>query len=115
LFAASARALGQQFLPKQKNTDEAGHKDAPIKDQVINWCAARVAAKDDEGRKHANEYAQLLNSVHGRPFNLVLYLLSLSADTCRLMAAWAMSGWHRSRSVSTYCKTCWRVEKMKGY
>ena len=84
MFAASASALGQQFLPKQKNTDEAGHKDAPIKDQVINWCAARVAAKDDEGRKHANEYAQLLNSVHGRPFNLVLYLWSLSADICRL-------------------------------
>jgi hypothetical protein len=114
LFAASASALGQQFLPKQKNTDEAGHKDAPIKDQVINWCAARVAAKDDEGRKHANEYAQLLNSVHGRPFNPVLYLWSVSADICRLIAACAMSGWHASRGGSNHCKTSWLVEEMKA-
>ena len=94
--------------------DETGHKDAPIKDQVIDWCAARVAAKDDEGRKHADEYAQLLQSVHGRPFNLVFYLSSLSADTCRLIAPCAMPGWHTSRSVANYCKTCWRVEKMKA-
>ena len=104
MFAASARVLGQQFLSKQKNTDEAGHKDTPIKDQVINWCAARVAAKDDKGRKHADEYAQFLKSVHGRPFNLVFCLSSLSADTCRLIAAYAMSGWHTSRTNLTIVK-----------
>ena len=74
LAATPSRGLGQHLLPKQKNTDEAGYKDAPIKDQVINRRASRVAPKDDEGRKHADEYAQLLNSVHGRPFTLVLCL-----------------------------------------
>ena len=68
---ASPRVLGQHFFPEQKDTDKAGHKDAPIKDQIINGCAARVAPKDHEGRKHANEYAQLLNSVHGRPLVLL--------------------------------------------
>ena len=74
LAATSFRGLGQHFFPKQKNTNKARHKDAPVKDQVINGCAARVAPKDYEGRKHADEYAQLLNSIHGRPFNLVLCL-----------------------------------------
>ena len=63
--------LGQHFFPKQKNTDKARHKDASVKDQVINGRAARVAPIDDEGRKHADEYAQLLDSVHGRPLILL--------------------------------------------
>jgi hypothetical protein len=109
------RALGKQFFPKQKNTEKAGHKDAPIEDQVINWRVARIAPKNDEGRKHADEYAQLLKSVHGRPFNIVFCLSSLSADTCRLIAPSSKLGWHISRSISNYCKKCWRVEKMKAY
>ena len=74
LAAGFSCDLGQYFFPKQKDTDKAGHKNAPIKNEVINGRAARVAPKDPEGRKHTDEYAQLLNSVHGRPLNVVLRL-----------------------------------------
>ena len=110
-----AVALRQQLLSVYKNAGEAGHENTPEENELVDVRASDVSAKDQERRKHADEYAQLLNSVHGRPFNLVLYLLSLSADACRFIAASAMSGWHTSRSEPNYCKTCWRVEKMKAY
>ena len=110
-----AAALRQQFLSEQKNADKTGHENTPEENEVVNVSASDVSAIDQEGRKHADEYAQLLKSVHGRPFNLVFCLSSLSADTCRLIAPCAMLGWHLSSSISNYCKKCWCVEKMKAY
>ena len=53
------------LLSKKENTDKAGHKEAPEEDDVLNVGAASVATLNGKGGKHADEYAKLLDSVHG--------------------------------------------------
>ena len=71
-----AAALRQQFLSEQKNADKTGHENTPEENEVVDVSASDVSAIDQEGRKHADEYAKLLDSVHGRPFTVVLCLSS---------------------------------------
>lgn len=70
-----AAALRQQFLSEQKNADKTGHENTPEENEVVDVSASDVSAIDQEGRKHADEYAKLLDSVHDH---------LLSADSYRL-------------------------------
>ena len=62
-----AVALRQQLLSVYKNAGEAGHENTPEENELVDVRASDVSAKDQERRKHADEYAKLLDSVHGHP------------------------------------------------
>ena len=63
----SLSSLRLGFSSEEKKADKAGHKEAPEQDDVLNVCAASEAAIDGKGGKHTDEYAKLLDSVHGFP------------------------------------------------
>ena len=62
-----AATLRQQLLSVYKNAGEAGHENTPEENELVDVRASDVSAKDQERRKHADEYAKLLDSVHGHP------------------------------------------------
>ena len=59
-----AATLRQQLLSEQKNADKTRHGNTPKENEVVDVSASDVSAIDQEGRKHADEYAKLLDSVY---------------------------------------------------
>jgi len=64
------------LLSKKENADKAGHKEAPDQNHVRDVGAASVPTINGKGGKHADEYAKLLDSVHGCPVSAILCLSS---------------------------------------
>ena len=59
-----AAALRQQLPSGQKNADKTGHENTPEENEDVDVSASDVSAIDQERRKHADEYAKPLDSVH---------------------------------------------------